>query len=257
MRTNIAPDDTEPTLDITRWYFRGVYLRCARTLSAYHRTHVSGAPVPVGRCIYVSHHGAGYFVLDLAVAVYELAWRSWHERRGPPVPLRVLATQGHGMERAIPGLATAKRQMGLVAPTQRAALAVLSRGEQLLITPGGRREATPAARHYRLRWRDRFGFVRLAIATGTPIVPLAVVGGFDAYPGVALGKGALWSPIPLPARLDVVVGKSIEVPCEPERATDRATIEPIHRAAWQATQTLYDTVLAERSAPRGRRTCDA
>ena len=46
------------------------------------------------------------------------------------------------------------------------------------------REAQPARDFYRLRWEGRYGFVRLALMTGAPIVPLAVVGGAEAYPGL-------------------------------------------------------------------------
>ena len=239
-----------PVLDPTRWYYRHGYVGAARWLTRYHRTRVRGA-LPEGACVVVAHHGAGYFVLDLVVACYELAWRVWYERRGPLVPLRIVASRDHAMERAVPGLARAKRHVGIIAPTEDAAVSVLARGERLLVTPGGRREATPRARDYRLRWRDRFGFVRLALRTGVPIVPVAVVGGFEAFPGVARGRMSLWSPLPLPVRLDIVVGSPIAVPHDPERARDPAVVEPLHREAWEATQALYDAVIAERARRAG------
>jgi len=68
-----------------------------------------------------------------------------------------------------------KRRFGIIDTSEESCLAVLERGEQLLVTPGGAREAQPSRDFYRLRWEGRYGFVRLALRTGAPIVPLAVV----------------------------------------------------------------------------------
>jgi 1-acyl-sn-glycerol-3-phosphate acyltransferase len=240
-------------LDTGRWYYRYGYVAAARFLSAYHRTRVRGVSAnvpPTGPCIYVAHHGAGYFTLDLVVACYEVAWRAWHERRGHMVPLRIVASRDHAMERLVPGLKRAKRHCGIVDPSESASLAVLDRGEQLLITPGGRREARPEARDYRLRWADRFGFARLALRTGVPIVPLAVVGGFEAYPGWSRGKRSFWLPIPLPARFDVTIGAPISTSDSGDRFDDMAAVRRLHQRAWRATQLLYDEVIAERRGER-------
>jgi len=241
-----------PPLDVSRWYYRAGYIAGARILSAYHRTRVRGGGAnlpPAGPCIYVAHHGAGYFTLDLVVACYELAWRVWHERRGPLVPLRIVASRDHAMERVVPGLRAAKRHVGIIDPSEAASLAVLERGEQLLITPGGRREARPEARDYKLRWGDRLGFARLALRTGVPIIPLAVVGGFEAYPGWSRGKRSFWSPLPLPVRLDVALGTPIIV-SQLESAGDTAAARRLHEHAWRVTQSLYDEVVAERRTER-------
>jgi 1-acyl-sn-glycerol-3-phosphate acyltransferase len=238
-----------PLLDIRRWYYRYGYVGAARLLSAYHRTRVrrhDTSVTPTGPCIYVAHHGAGYFTLDLVVACYQLGWRAWHERRGPATPTRIVASRDHAMERVVPGLRTAKRHVGIIDPSEDACLAVLERGEQLLITPGGRREARPEARDYRLCWRDRLGFSRLALLTGAPIVPLAVVGGFEAYPGWSRRKLSFWLPVPLPVRFDVALGAPINVSRSHKDADDIDAVRHIHERAWRATQSLYDEIIAER-----------
>lgn len=241
-------------IDASRWYYRYGYVALGRLLSAYHRTRVHGAErIAHGPCIYVAHHGAGYLTFDLVVACYEVGWRAWHERRGPRIPLRIVASRDHAMERAIPGLRLIKRRAGLIDPSEPSCLAVLARGEQLLITPGGQREARPGAREYRLRWADRYGFVRLALATGVPIVPLAVVGGFAAYPGRSHGKLTFWSPVPLPVRLDVALGPAIAIPRSPDAARNLDVVRGIHAHAWSATQSLYDDLLAVRRGHAGPR----
>lgn len=246
VRRDTAPTDVSGVdLDPRRWRYRFGYLRLASWLSSYHRVRVEGTPAR-GPCIYVAHHGAGYLNGDLVVAVYQLAWRQAFEAGGPFRPLRVVASKGHALERAVPGLAWLKRHAGLIDPSEQSCLAALERGEQLLITPGGRREASPRARDYRLHWNERHGFVRLALRTGVPIVPLAVVGGYAAYPGFAAGRLSFWTPLPLPARLDIAVGEPIAVPARPEAARDPDVLKPLQQQIRDATQRLYDRLVARR-----------
>ena len=233
---------TLPPIDTSRGY--GAISAAAEALTRYHRTRVRGA-APAGPCIYVALHGAGYIVLDLVIAGYCLCWRDHLRHGGPRIPLRIVAAQSR-IERAIPGLPRAKLAAGLIDPSEESCLAALEGGEQLLVTPGGSREAQPSRDFYRLRWSGRYGFVRLALKTGAPIVPLAVVGGAEAYPGFKLGKLSFWSPLPLPARFDVALGEPIPVAKAPDRARDLSVLEPIQRLAWQRTQALIDQLRAER-----------
>jgi 1-acyl-sn-glycerol-3-phosphate acyltransferase len=184
-------------------------------------------------------------VLDLVVAGYCLGWRDFFWRGGRRVPLRIVAAESR-IEKALPGLPRVKRHFGLIDPSEESCLAALEAGEQLLVTPGGMREAQPSGAGYRLRWDGRYGFVRLALRTGAPIVPLAVVGGREAYPGFKVRKLSFWSPVPLPARLDVALGPPIAVGRAPERARDLAVVKPLHALAWERTQALYDTLVARR-----------
>ena len=236
-----------------RGYYRYGYVAVAKWLTRYHRASVEGEGPVRGPCIYVTHHGAGYLNLDLAVASYLLAWERWYECAEPLTPLRIVAARGHALEQAIPGLSGIKRQLGLIDPSVASCLAVLERGEQLLVTPGGQRESTPGARHYRLKWEQRYGFVRLALETGAPIVPLAVVGGFTAFPGFACRGLSVWCPVPLPVRLDVAVGTPIHVARAPALTRDAETVIPLHGEAWRMTQALYDQLLRRRSQRRSGR----
>jgi 1-acyl-sn-glycerol-3-phosphate acyltransferase len=232
-----------PELDTSHFGYR-VLAVVAEGSTRYHRTRFLGTP-PAGPCIYVALHGAGYFVFDLCIAGYCLCWREFLQRRGPRVPLRIVAAQSR-IEKAIPGLPRIKTAFGIIDQSEESCLAALEAGEQLLITPGGSREAQPSRDFYRLRWEGRQGFVRLALKTGVPIVPLAVVGGAEAYPGFRRGKLSFWSPLPLPARFDVAVGEPIAVEKAPEKARDPRVVGPIHALAWARTQALVDRLRAER-----------
>lgn len=231
-----------PPIDTSHGY-RAIGL-AAEALFRYHRTRFRGTP-PAGPCIYVALHGAGYLVLDLVMAGYALCWREHLRHGGPRIPLRIVAAESR-IEKAIPGLPRAKVAAGLIDPSEESCLAALEGGEQLLVTPGGSREAQPSRDFYRLRWDGRFGFVRLALKTGAPIVPLAVVGGPEAWPGFRLDKLSFWSPLPLPARFDIALGEPIPVERAPERARDPAVVGPIQRLAWERTQALIDRLRAER-----------
>ena len=236
-------------VDPSRWFYRpwSPYPLTVEALTRYHRTGVEGSSPP-GPCIYVTLHGAGYLVLDLVIAGYCIAWRDHFYRGGERRPLRIVAAQSR-IERFIPGLPRVKSHFGLIDPSEESCLAALDAGESLLVTPGGMREAQPARDFYRLRWDGRYGFVRLALRTGAPIVPLAVVGGAEAYPGLRWGKLSFWAPLPLPAKLDLALGEPIPVARDPDRARDLEVVRPLHALARERTQALYDRLLERR---RGR-----
>ena len=60
--------------------------------------------------------------------------------------------------------------------------ALMRRGEHILVFPGGAREVFKhKGEAYRLIWKERYGFVRLAIEHGYTITPYATVGAEDAY----------------------------------------------------------------------------
>jgi 1-acyl-sn-glycerol-3-phosphate acyltransferase len=89
------------------------------------------------------------------------------------------------------------------------------------------------------------------VRTGVPIVPLATVGGYTAYPGFALGRLSFWSPVPLPARLDIAIGDPSPVAPDPDRARDPAVVRPVQQRVRDATQALYDRLLARRRGASG------
>jgi 1-acyl-sn-glycerol-3-phosphate acyltransferase len=210
-----TPDTRLAPLDEDAWIYKP-YLGWAETMFRYHRTETSGTPPP-GPCLFVALHGAGYLVVDLVLAGYWVAWRDFQRKAGPRRPMRIVAARSQ-IERFLPGLPAMKVVTGIIDPSEPSCLAALRGGESLLLTPGGSREAQPHRDFYRLRWEGRYGFVRLALQTGVPIVPLAVMGGAEAYPGFRWKKLSFWSPLPLPVKLRMAVGEPIEVPCRPEQA---------------------------------------
>jgi hypothetical protein len=235
-----------PPLDPRHPAYRHI-LGWARRLVRYHRMALVEGQVPRGPCIYVMLHGAGYLVLDLVLAGYFLGWKEFHEtgRLEDWRPLRIVTAVSQ-IERFVPRLPRGKELAGAVGTDEEDCVAVLERGESLIVTPGGMREAQPSRDFYRLRWEGRQGFVRMALRTGVPIVPAAVVGGAEAYPGLRWGKLSLWSPLPLPVKLELALGAPIPVARDPERARDPEVVGPLHALARERTQALYDRLVERR-----------
>jgi 1-acyl-sn-glycerol-3-phosphate acyltransferase len=122
--------------------------------------------------------------------------------------------------------------------------ALMRHGENVLVFPGGAREVFKRkGESYRLLWKERYGFVRLAIEHGYTITPYATVGaeesldvvldagdymsspvwrylassgiaerhlrGGEELPPVVRGLGL--TPLPRPERMYFVVGKPIDM----------------------------------------------
>ncbi len=70
------------------------------------------------------------------------------------------------------------KHMGIVLGDQTVAEGLLRAGQSVLVFPGGAREVVKKRREiHQLVWKQRTGFIRLAINAGVPIVPVSVYGG--------------------------------------------------------------------------------
>jgi len=73
-------------------------------------------------------------------------------------------------------------KMGAVAGDPAVCTALMEAGKDLLVFPGGAREVTKTAEErYRLKWKKRDGFIRLAAKNGYTIVPFPTVGTDELY----------------------------------------------------------------------------
>lgn len=94
-------------------------------------------------------------------------------------------------------------RFGTVEGTRDNCHALMRAGESILVFPGGGREVFKhRGEKYQLIWKERVGFVRLAIAHGYPILPVAAVGAEECYDIVVDSDDLLRTPIgPLLRRL--------------------------------------------------------
>jgi len=127
-----------------------------------------------------------YGLLDipmLGLSIYEATGR----------PVRGLGDHNHF---AVPVWRDVLRRLGAVRGTREICGRLLEAGEAVLVFPGGGREVFKhKGEKYRLLWKERIGFARLAIQYGVPIVPFASVGVEDMFEIVVDADDILRSPV--------------------------------------------------------------
>ncbi|MEU7766176.1 lysophospholipid acyltransferase family protein [Nocardia sp. NPDC049190] len=96
----------------------------------------------------------------------------------------------------VPVLRHVLHYCGAVRGTRGNCLALLRRGEAVMVFPGGGREAVRRKNEkYLLKWEGRSGFARMAIEANAPIVPVAMIGVDDAYDIVLDGDHPILRPL--------------------------------------------------------------
>jgi 1-acyl-sn-glycerol-3-phosphate acyltransferase len=143
----------------------------------YFRTEVHGiANVPRGRVLLVANH-SGQVPLDGA-----LIGAAMFMDAEPP---RIIRAMVEKWAVSLPFVSLLFTRVGQVVGVPENAQRLLSQGEVLLVFPEGTRGISKTFdRRYKLT-EFGLGFMRLAIETDTPIVPLAIVGAEEQYVSVA------------------------------------------------------------------------
>ena len=81
-----------------------------------------------------------------------------------------------------PAVAKLLLQRGATMGHPEVARALMRHDQDILVFPGGAHEAVkPSRERYRLQWKDRLGFIRLAAEFGYTIVPFGLVGPDEFY----------------------------------------------------------------------------
>jgi 1-acyl-sn-glycerol-3-phosphate acyltransferase len=145
----------------------------------------------------------------------------------------------------LPWVSTFMRRVGGVVASPYNAMRLLDQGHLVMVFPEGSKGAgKPFSERYRLQRFGRGGFVEIALRTGAPIVPVAVVGSEEIYPKLADSRllarllGAPYFPItptfpalgglgavPLPSKWRIEFCSQIDLSAHgPEAAEDRATV---------------------------------
>ncbi|MGZ6652477.1 MAG: lysophospholipid acyltransferase family protein, partial [Solirubrobacteraceae bacterium] len=139
----------------------------------YFRLELAGwERLPGETSLLIGNHSGGSLTMD--------AWTfvaAWWRRFGTE---RVLHATAHDVLMAAPGLGDYFRLAGVIPASREGVTAALSAGCDVVIWPGGE---VDSMRNWRRRDEavlgGRMGFVRTAIRSGVPIVPVASVGGHD------------------------------------------------------------------------------
>ncbi len=150
---------------------------------------------------------------------------------------------------------------------------LMRHNETILVFPGGGREiAKFKGEEYRLNWRGRSGFARIAVENGYPIVPVGLVGGDDVYKSLvtrdsALGRlsqtisarltgeadmamplmrGVGPTFIPRPQRMYLHFGGSIDT-TKPENVSAQDWVASVRKDTQDSLETILADLLAVRA----------
>jgi 1-acyl-sn-glycerol-3-phosphate acyltransferase len=242
----------------------------------YFRLETSGWDrLPAETSLLIGNHSGGSLTMDAWTFVF-----GWWLRFGTE---RVLHPTAHDVLMAAPGLGDYFRQVGVIPASRPGVTAALDAGCDVIIWPGG---DVDAMRNWRKRDQavlgGRKGFVRQAIRSGVPLVPVASVGGHDTVfvlsegqwiangldrisglkrklrgtrlpvvLGIPFGLTIETIPthLPLPAKIRTELLDPIYVDKDPERVNDRDYVNSIYREVESAIQNGMDRLAKRRRFP--------
>lgn len=230
----------------------------------YWRVDVEGIEnVPSdGSALLVSNHAGGGLPFD--GAMMKMAILREHPN---PRHLRILVLD---WLMGLPWLADMMRKTGQALACTPNAVELLQRGQLVAAFPEGvKGMAKPFSDRYNLQRFGRGGFVKIAIRTGAPIVPVAVVGSEEIYPKIGnlpfVNKliGAPFVPvtptfpllglaglIPLPSKWHIEFCDPIDVSqYGPEAADDRQFVLELSERIRSTIQERLRANLLKRSTP--------
>jgi 1-acyl-sn-glycerol-3-phosphate acyltransferase len=215
----------------------------------YWRIQVDGAEqLPSGPALLVANH-SGALPYDGPVLAYALG------RSRRDLSPRWL------VEDAVlrsPFLGTLLNRLGAVRATPENVLRLLGQKHSVIVFPEGLSGmAKEKHERYQLKRFGRGGFAKLALRSGAPIVPVAVVGAEEATPMIAKLPGKLFGvpfvpltplgPIPLPSRWQIRFGQPLDLSgYTPDAASDAAVVERIAEQTRAAIQSMLDAAIAAR-----------
>lgn len=172
----------------------------------YFRTQVFGLEnVTEDNVLFVGNH-SGHVPIDATIIATALVLD-----RDPPLLVRSMVEK---WALSLPFVSTFFPRLGQVLGTPENARRLLRSGSSLLVFPEGVKGISkPFSKRYQL---ERFGpgFVRLALETNRPIVPVAVLGAEEQYPALGnLKRAAKWLGMPsLPVIPQLLLGVPLPLP---------------------------------------------
>jgi 1-acyl-sn-glycerol-3-phosphate acyltransferase len=240
----LDPETLKAALAVTRWIY-----------TDYFRVRASGlSSIPSGRVLLIANHG-GQIPLDGMLIGMSLLL----EAR----PARVVRGMIERWVPSLPFVSSLFSKMGQIVGDVRNCRELLEKEQCVLVFPEGvRGSGKTIFQRYQLQ-RFGTGFVRLALETGTPIIPVAVVGCEEAYPSVTSLKpiakffGAPYLPVtpffpflgpvgalPLPTQVTIDFGSPIIFQGDPD-APD-SEIEVMATQVRDAIQSMIDDSVKRR-----------
>jgi 1-acyl-sn-glycerol-3-phosphate acyltransferase len=213
----------------------------------YFRVETHGIEkVPPGRVLLVANHG-GQIPIDGAMVGVAMLLEA-----DPP---RAVRTMTEKWAATLPFISTIFARSGQIVGTPENCRRLLETDEVVMVFPEGVRGISKL-------WPQRYqlqdfglGFMRLALETNTPIVPVAVIGAEEQAPAVLnlkplgklIGFPALpltLTPLPLPTKYRIYFGDPLHFTGPPD--DEDVELDKKVRVVKSAIQTLLQTGLEER-----------
>lgn len=143
-------------------------------LKTYFRYRVEGFDrLPKGRLLLVSVHSGGIWPVDSLILGAEFLRHTEFQR-----PIHYLAHDI--LWRLPPAFVDVIERIGVVQANPNGAAMLLEADRALAVYPGGTREVyRPFAERNKINWNGHMGYVRLAVRTRTPIVPVPSIGAHE------------------------------------------------------------------------------
>jgi 1-acyl-sn-glycerol-3-phosphate acyltransferase len=199
----------------------------------------------------------------------------WWRRFGRERPLHGTA---HDALMASPILGRYFRKMGVLPAAADSITSALAAGRDVALWPGGDRDALRSwTKRDDALLAGRMGFIKLAIRSAVPIVPISTVGGPDSMPVLATGRRlakllqldrvarikmfpiavqapwgispALLPEIPLPTKIRTAFQEPIQLDASPARADDDAYVRDAYREVSASIQRGMDALARRRRLP--------
>jgi 1-acyl-sn-glycerol-3-phosphate acyltransferase len=226
--------------------------------------------IPEPPALLVGIHSGAPFVWD--------AWTvgvQWWRHFGRTRPVHGTA---HDALMAAPGIGAYFRRMGVIPAAPDSIAAALAAGHDVALWPGGEIDSLRTwTRRDEAILGGRTGFVKMAVRSGVPIVPIATVGGPDSMPVLASGRRlarwlqldkvarlktfpialqapwgispALLPEFPLPTKIRTAFQEPVELDTDPERAEDERYVKARYDEVQQRIQDGMNALARRRVLP--------
>jgi 1-acyl-sn-glycerol-3-phosphate acyltransferase len=268
----VADRASKWTLDGPDWEFFELQKYFWNPLMDYwFRMDVEGwEQIPEPPALLIGIHSGAPFPWD--------AWTvgvQWWRHFGRTRPLHGTA---HDALMATPVVGSYFRRMGVLPAAADSITAALAAGRDVALWPGGERDSLrPWTKRDEAILAGRLGFVKLAIRSGVPIVPIATVGGPDSMPVLATGRRlakalrldslarlkmfpialqapwglspALLPELPLPTKIRTAFQEPIELDRDPGRAEDEKYVRDGYQTVCDSIQSGIDALARRRRLP--------
>src|SRR5829696_811828 len=226
--------------------------------------------LPEPPALFIGIHSGAPFVWD-AWTIGVQWWRHFGDER-------TLHGTAHDALMAAPVIGGYFRRMGVLPAAPDSISSALAAGHDVALWPGGEVDSLrPWTKRDEAILAGRKGFVRMAIRSGVPIVPISTVGGPDGMPvlfsGRKLAKAlqldkvarikvfpfavqapwgigpAMLPEIPFPTKIRTAFQDPVEIDPDPDRADDVGYVDAKYDEVLQNIQRGMDTLARRRRLP--------